>query len=200
MTYNAAPGAPKIPLDPEEQYQHDLDIARLNDIQTLGWYLEEYRKKTMKYPFQGKHHKPVFVFIITKEQSIYTRTEIERNQEVIELKDFIAELERVLGREIKLPFDPQATPGHRPNYYTYMISGSTYFLAVNLHNPFPFARRIGPNHSKVELTNRPNPAGGLWKYSELIRNKDFVKALEEKPIEPEYVEKLRERIYREGAF
>ena len=94
--------------------------------------------------------------------------------EVIAAEELRNELESVLGQRIEFPHDPQRVAVGRPNFYMYMIDGDTYFLAVHLHHHYAFAQHVGPNYSKLELSNKPNPINGIWSLEDLLRHEQFL--------------------------
>jgi hypothetical protein len=183
-----------------EKYQRDVDILRLNDLKEIGGYLNEYKEKTEKYPFEDKSDVPVYVHIATKEQRSVKMGKPPYRHIVIPVTDLIAELEKVLKRDVLMPFDPQRKPNGRPNFYVYMITKGTYFLGVHLYHPYSFAQKIRPNWYKVEISNRPNPQLPIWKYKDLISNEDFKTTIKTPLKKPGYFRELIEKIRNEGPF
>ena len=116
----------------KDDFQHDMDIVRLNDLQKLGGLVEEFRKKTGRYPLAGRANVPNYVHIASKNQKKYTGNKPKYAHEVTALPVFLDELERGLGRKVNLGFDPQQVTRSRPNFYVYMVDKGRYFLAVHL--------------------------------------------------------------------
>src|SRR5690606_34714874 len=85
----------------------------------------------------------------------------------------LAELQRVLGDELQLPFDPQRVPVNMPNFYVYMIDGDNWYLTVHLHEAFPFANRLADYYHKQDLTNSEQRGPGQWLRSELLLHEGF---------------------------
>ncbi len=181
----------QVASETSEGYQHDMDIARLQDLQTLGNHIEAYHARTGTYPLTPNDDVPTYVLIATEEQQPRGGgpPQPHRNGRV---QDLEAELERVLAIDVQMPFDPQrvATSG-RPNFYIYMVRRGAYHLAVHVHNPFSFARRIGDHHYKVEISNAPNPALNIMPLQQLLANPDFQAAITEPMHRPGYIEELR---------
>lgn len=185
---------------PLEDYQHDMDIVRLKDIKALGALIEEYRSQSGHYPLVGAAEVPNYIFIATKEQKQFIRGKPPYEHVVTDVKEFIKEMEKGLGRKIEIPFDPQRRPVNKPNCYIYMVQGETYTLAVHLHNNYPFARKIKEFYYKLEVSNVPNPNMKIWAYEALVKNKKFQEAIAEPLLKPGYAEELRKKLREQGAF
>lgn len=184
-----------------ENLQHDFDIARLNDLEILSGYIEQYREITGKYPFQGEVDYPHYVYIATQEQQQYAQGGPPYRHKITQTSDLIRELTTTLGTEISVPFDPQRVPVNKPNFYIYMVVDDVYFLAVHVHNNFSFTQRVTDYYYKVEVTN--NSQGnrpGTWLRAELLSDPDYIEAVSTNPIKPGYVEKLRDSLGGNGAF
>jgi|GEM_PF-6928964 hypothetical protein len=158
----------------ESSYQADADIIRLNDVAHLGQLIERYQERTGHYPFEGKYKVPVYVHIATEEQKRQIIDGPPHEHVVLDASLLRDELENALGQRIELPTDPQRVAVGRPNFYMYMIDGDTYYAAVHLHGDFPFTQTVGPNYHKLEVSNRPNPNGGIWALSDLLQNSRFL--------------------------
>lgn len=186
----------------ESAYQHDMDIVRLNDIKEIGSYIEEYKIKTGKYPLVGAVPVPLYVWISTKEQqeTIKNSKPPPYKHAVVSVKALIAELEKELGRKIIMPFDPQRKPSGRQNFYSYLVKGGTYNLAVHLYHAYPFASKIGDNWYKVEVSNNPNLKIPIWDYEVLMQDPRFLTAIAEPMTKPGYVDKLRAALRENGVF
>ena len=199
---SAMSGLPEKLQDYEDRYQHDIDIARLNDLKVMGAYVEEYRNVKGRYPFEGEYDVPVYVYIATRGQQKYVKGAPPVEHVRVGVKDFIAELEEGLGTSVLLPFDPQKVPVKKPNFYIYMIDSGTFNLAVHLYSEFSFARKVSEHYFKVEVSNSPNTSYGIWPYEDLLKDKDFIAASSEKPAKPDYVEEMRQKMYSQegGVF
>ena len=68
-----------------------------------------------------------------------------------------------------------------------MIEGDSFFFAVHLYNGHSFTNPLGKHYHKLEITNEEPHRRGLWKMKELLKDKDFQEALNDKP-------------YKEGFF
>ena len=114
---------------------------------------------------------------------------------VIPMAEFVAEIEATLGHEIAEYYDPQYHSDYKPNYYMYMVYKDAYFFAINVHQPFPFAKKVSDFYYKVEISNyvtfrnRANDPQSLFSRREFkkelknkIQNEEFFKEREEKYI------------------
>ncbi len=183
-------------------YQRDVDIIRLNDLQEIGGYIEEYKKETGDYPYSAKSNIPVIVNIATKEQQ-----EIFKNapgppfqHTKVSAVSFTKELEKGLARKIKMPFDLQRRPNGRQNFYSYMIVEGRYYLAVHLYNEYSFAEKVAENWFKVQISNISQSNVPIWKYEELLTNPHFHEAISQPVSKPDYFKQLREKIRNEIGF
>lgn len=183
-----------------ESLQHDLDIARLEDLKVLSGHIEKYRELTGRYPFEGVVNIPNYTLIATREQQKYAVGGPSYNHKKTPAIDFVSELRAKLG-DIEVPFDLQRVPVNKPNFYIYSIVDDTYFLAVHVHNDFSFANKISDYYYKVEVTNRNGGnRTGTWFRTELLSHPEFNAALQSPPIKPGYTSKLRTRLGGNGAF
>lgn len=184
-----------------QQLQDDFDIARLNHLELISGYVEQYKEATGTYPFQGVSEFQNYVFIATKEQQQYTNQDAPYSIAITDANIFIDELESKLGREIEMPFDPQRAPVNKPNYYIYMVVGETYFVAVHVHNDYSFAKKLGEYYNKVEVTNSATGnRNGTWFRENLLKNQKFITAKNKVPNSPGYVEQVIERLGGNDAF
>ena len=98
------------------------------------------------------------------------------------MKDFVQELEKGLGRVIDEYYDPQYVPDGKPNFYIYMIDRQNYHLAVHTFTPYSFARFVGKNYHKVEISNIENKSLNIITLKTLLNDNAFKKAVN-KPID-----------------
>lgn len=184
-----------------EALQHDLDIVRLQDLQTLSDYVERYRDITGRYPLQGQADVPHYVHIATQEQQQYAQMSPPYAHVKTPAKDFVDELVATLGNDIEVPFDLQRVPVNKPNFYIYMITGKTYFLAVHVHQDFPFANKVADFYNKVEITNGTDVnRAGTWQRVQLLTNPAYISATHAQPHKPGYTEQVRESLGGNSAF
>jgi hypothetical protein len=168
-------------------FQKDADIIRLQHLKFYGELLEEYFKIKGNYPFQGENSIPTYVYIANDEQIESTKPGPPYSHKVISFKKFVDEVESVLGREINEYYDPQYRPDKKPNFYMYLINGDTFFFAINIHQPFPFTRKVGEDYYKVEISNHPTPQNKAAFFQQLINN-------------PEIQAELNKQASKEGFF
>ena len=83
------------------------------------------------------------------------------------------ELESALGSPIEEHYDPQFRPADKPNFYIYLVRDDTYFFAVHVHQPFPFARKVRENYFKVEITNHPTSRNKAISPDKLFGSAEF---------------------------
>lgn len=153
-------------------YQHDADILRLEHLRHLGGLIQEFHERTGTYPLARPGDTPNYVFIASPSQRRYmSPIPVEHTTDGVDALE--RELERVLGRDIVIPFDPQLVPANKPNHYVYMTRGQRYFLAVHLHDGSGFARQLGPHYYKLEISSRPNPAQSIATYDALLADAEF---------------------------
>ena len=149
------------------------------------------RKKVGHFPFADYSQKPVYVKIATEEQiendkgrskvflDLSTRAvngkipEQPTRIEEISFKVFSAELEKGLGRPVKIPVDPQKVPVNKPSlyFYTYYLGG--FDVTAFLHNSFPFARNIGPFYNKITVGRQSYPQSCIWTPKDLMDVEEF---------------------------
>ncbi len=181
--------------------QHDLDIARLKDVATLAGLIEEYKEIKGKYPFEGDVAVPHYVHIATEQQQKYAKAGPPYDHKKTSALDFIKELQSALGTNIEIPFDLQKVPTNKPNFYIYLIKESTYFIAVHTHQDYAFANKVAAYYNKVEITNNKDAVRrGIWLRDELLKNQEYINAINALPNKPGYTEGLREKLGGNKAF
>ena len=175
-------------------FQQDADIIRLKHLKYYANLLSEYNTATGKYPFEGESNLPTYVHIANNEQIEYTRPGAPYPHEEISFKDFVTELETTLDKEVNEYYDPQYRPDYKPNFYVYLINGDTYYLAVHVHQPFPFAEKIAEHYYKVELSNNPNRVNRAISPQQLLGSAEFKAELEKTMRKPGFFQE-RENKY-----
>lgn len=176
-------------------FQRDADIIRLQHLKYYGELIEQYYKKAGKYPFQGQEEVPIYVHVANDEQEKFTKPGPDYAHVTLPFSSFVKEVESILGHEINEYYDPQYRPSYKPNFYIYMIHKDTYFFAIHIHQPFPFAKKVGKHYHKVEISNHPNDQNraispkAIFTSDEFqqelqknIQKKDFFKEREDKYI------------------
>jgi hypothetical protein len=124
----------------EDQYQHDADIFRVMHLIEWAEIIEAYHDKAGHYPLQDRAEGDtvVLVQIATREQQEYLdpanpkylRDLDNKGPEftVVSVKDFVAEIEDVLERDIDERYDPQRVPNGAPTYLSYFASNDGYLI------------------------------------------------------------------------
>lgn len=155
------------------KFQKDADVVKLRHLKHYGELLERYHRITGKYPFQGQKDVPIYVYFANDEQIEFTKQGPSYPHVVIPFKEFVKEIESVLGKEINEYYDPQYRPDYKPNFYAYMIDHDTYFFAVHVHQPYPFAKKVAEHYYKIELSNHPNPQNQAVSLDQLLNSSEF---------------------------
>lgn len=176
------------------EFQKDADVIRLRHLKYYGELLEEYHRRTGKYPFQGEKDIPVYVYVANDEQIEFTKQGPPYPHAIVGFKEFVKEIESVLGKEINEYYDPQYRPDYKPNFYIYMIDQDTYFFAVHVHQPYRFAKKVAEHYYKIELSNHPNPQNQAVSPGQLL-NSSELKAELNKTVSKEGFFKEREDKY-----
>ncbi|MEZ5413388.1 MAG: hypothetical protein R3F03_03630 [Opitutaceae bacterium] len=129
-------------FSPNEAFQHDADILRLEHIEYWSGLFEEYEKKEGHYPFQdtlGNPNELGLVKIITKKQSEYLQIGEKNYREDLDMnasdrfteksvRELVGEIERVLGRTIQEKYDMQSVPTRSPIGYYYFFTNDGYLI------------------------------------------------------------------------
>lgn len=172
---NASPALDKT----EQEYQDDCDIVRLQHLLYYGKLIEEYKQKVGKYPFEGEKQQ-VYAFIYNNKQKKYCKDTNPNKHKQVSPKEFFAELEKGIGRQIDQLFDPQYVPSGRPVFYIYMIDGNQYFFAVHLSKYYPFSKKVDSNYYKIELSNISEKDYKFYTVQELENNKKYQESTSKK--------------------
>ena len=130
--------------NPAKQFQEDADLIRLEHLEYWTEIIEKYHQVKGSYPFQSEIQKSediVLVKIATKQQMQYLSSggdkydkRLDNNQSGYfkehSVKDFVAEIESVLGYEIEEKYDIQKVPTSSPVGYYYFTSKDGYLVWV----------------------------------------------------------------------
>ena len=122
------------------QFEEDADLIRLEHLEYWTEIIDKYYQIKGSYPFQSEvlsNEDIVLVKIATKQQMRYLSSggdkydkRLDNNQSGYfkehSVEDFIAEIEVVLGHEIKEKYDIQKVPTSSPVGYYYFISKDGY--------------------------------------------------------------------------
>jgi hypothetical protein len=126
--------------NPKEKFEEDADLIRLEHLEYWTEIIEKYHQIKGSYPFQSQvlnSEDIVLVKIATKQQMRYLSSggdkydkRLDNNQSGYfkehSAKDFIAEIEVVLGHEIKEKYDIQKVPTSSPLGYYYFATKDGY--------------------------------------------------------------------------
>ncbi len=56
----------------------------------------------------------------------------------------------------------------------YMVYKDTYFLAIQVSQPFSFSKKVAKHYYKVEISNNPNNKNKAKGLKELLESKKFI--------------------------
>ncbi len=176
------------------RFQQDADTLRLRHLQYYNDLIERYYKIKGFYPLQNNDPKtPVYVFIANSNQQKFTHPGPPFAHLEVSCREFIAELEKVLGKKIDEFYDPQDKPEKKPNFYIYMVRGDRYAITVHLHNEYPFARRKAAGYNTVTVSNRSTSATYTILPRRLFANKVYKKAAAAAIVDKPFFDSLKER-------
>ncbi len=119
------------PQSLEETYQHDADIVRARHLLEWARIIEAYHDKSGYYPLQRRVEgdKTSRVLIATREQQSYLgRAKDDPRVTSVSVKEFVADIEAVLEREIDERYDPQRVPSGAPIYLSYFATKNGYLI------------------------------------------------------------------------
>lgn len=130
--------------NPMKQYQEDADLIRLEHLEYWTEIINKYHKVKGSYPFQSELQSSediVLVKIATKQQIQYLSPNGDKYEKRLDnnqsgyfkehpVKDFVAELEAVLGHQIEEKYDIQKVPTSSPVGYYYFTSKDGYLVWV----------------------------------------------------------------------
>ena len=130
--------------NPMKQYQEDADLIRLEHLEYWTKIINKYHQVKGSYPFQSEIQNSediVLVKIATKQQIQYLSSDGDKYEKRLDnnqsgyfkersVKDFVAELEVVLGNKIEEKYDIQKVPTSSPVGYYYFASKDGYLVWV----------------------------------------------------------------------
>jgi hypothetical protein len=129
---------------PMKQFQEDADLIRLEHLEYWTEIIDKYYKIKGNYPFQGEVKNSediVLVKIATKQQMQYLSSGGDKYEKRLDnnqsgyfkersVKEFVTELESVLGTEIEEKYDIQKVPTSSPVGYYYFTAKDGYLIWV----------------------------------------------------------------------
>jgi len=114
------------------------------------------------------------------------------------------ELEKGLGREVFLRFDPQRVPTNpKANMYRYLFKNGEYYFSVYTHNEYSFAQKYWDYANEVSISSRPEVTKDTWgvhnhiSLEELLASKDYINFVENKETISSWMLHLREKYNKE---
>lgn len=131
-------------VDADTAFHHDADLARLEHLEYWTGLIEEYDEETGQFPFSSdlaNEESIGLVRIATVDQSKFFSpgssqyvSELDNNStgrfQEFAMADFVAELERGLGRTVEEKYDIQYAPSGSPVWYNYFVTDDGYLLWV----------------------------------------------------------------------
>lgn len=142
----------------EKTYQNDMDKRRVRDVEYISKIIYEYYQILGKYPLQDKvKNKNITVFLTNKKiEKAFIDQNNEQGFELHSLEEFEKEIEKVLGRELDLPEDPQKVPTYAANFYIYFVNKESASVMGNLYSKNDFTVDAG-NYYKYEKVLKSSP-------------------------------------------
>ena len=151
----------------EEKYQRDMDRVPITHVDYLASLTTEYFEKAGRMPLADRlQGKAIEVFVTHRSlDPSYTEQAARLPIVLLSTNDLKADLERVLGRTINLPSDPQNYASFAPTFYIYEVNAARACVAGHLFSEAPGTRLIEGN--------APGASGGnkYYKYEHCIPNK-----------------------------
>lgn len=152
----------------ESNYQRNADAIRINDVHHIASLVEQYHEKTGLYPFADESKKIGLMISINIDGKSTAETQEAVDpisQRTYSYSQFVHELQSVLGREIKVPTDPQKVSSFGPNWYVYAVQNGNYFIAAHLYHEMPEARFVeSQGYYKYEVSNIEVPEKKIHKF------------------------------------
>lgn len=123
----------------ERGYQMNMDPIRQKHAQQIADVILEYASKTGQLPFEDLASEQAFMVILghsTAHEDHFGRDPVlKRNAQWTNSNHLEELLSEGLGREIRLPRDPQKVPTFAPNVYIYFVSGRQMTVVTHLKYP-----------------------------------------------------------------
>lgn len=128
------------PSDALDAFQRDADIVRARHLLEWAKLIAAYYEKSGRYPLQHrvKGGELLRVRIATREQQSFLDPAHGNYDKsialddprftLVSMKEFVADIEAVLGREIDERYDPQRVPTGAPNYFSYFATKDGYLI------------------------------------------------------------------------
>ncbi|WP_108124790.1 hypothetical protein [Saccharospirillum mangrovi] len=129
-----------------------MDQIRIQHLDTIFNLLVEYQNKSGQLPLQGDVlSRDIEVFITHRKLPDWLITQAAQAPlDIYPNEALEAEFERVLGREIELPSDPQNVATYAPNVYVYHVNPGWACVAAHLYSPAPGTKNVQNQYYKYE--------------------------------------------------
>jgi TonB family protein len=174
--------------DLEDLYQGDADIVRARHLLEWARIIEAYHKKSGHCPLQRRveGEEAIRVRIATREQ----QTQLNRARDnpgvtAISVKEFVADIEAVLEREIDERYDPQRVSTGPPTYLSYFATKNGYLISAVCRTCPPrsdgFTVRLPSGVSTINI-------GSSW-FVENVGKTQSIDSLQAHPVFVEFIGK-----------
>jgi hypothetical protein len=139
----------------EAKYQNNMDHARISHIDYLNTLILEYKDKSGKFPLQSEiQDKDIQVFITHRDIPDWLQAQAEQLPiESYTCAQLEADIENVLGRDIKIPSDPQNVATYAPNLYIYLVTKDWECVSGHLYSPTSKTENVNNQYYKYQLCN-----------------------------------------------
>ena len=178
--------------DALDAYQRDADIVRARYLLEWGTIIEAYYAKSGRYPLQDRAQGDALlrVRIATPEQQSFldpAQGNFDKSIALddprftpVSMKEFVADIEAVLGREIDERYDPQRVPTGAPNFFSYFATKDGFLLWVMCRTCPPELRAVTIPLPPARTFNIGSPwfirnVPGTQSLEGLRANKDFAR-------------------------
>lgn len=123
----------------DSRYQRDMDEVRRSHANQIADVIREYAEKTGALPFQDVAQEQPFMVLIghssDHEDQFSKDPVLQRRAQFANSSTLESMLSEALGRDVKLPREPQKYPTFAPNLYVYFVSGNQMTVVSHLCYP-----------------------------------------------------------------
>ncbi len=184
-----------------DRQQQDMDIIRVQHLQQIGSWLEEYRRVAGHYPLGNKKAGQLasYVYIDRTNQRANHVNGVTRYSIVMSTELFEQDLSQVLGRPIRLPVDPQSSYSDKPLSYIYIADGDSYRLVGFTDHAFLFTKPLAEHSHLVSITSDARLHDGI-NYWDLMGKAPFKRVLAATPAKPELATDPQVSFRKAGGF
>lgn len=133
-----------------------MDRIRITHIDYLNTLILEYKDKSGEFPLQSEvKEKDIQVFVTHRKIPNWLQAQAQQLPiESYTCAQLEADIEKVLGRDIKMPSDPQNVATYAPNIYVYHVTKNWACISGNLYSPTPKTENVNNQYYKYQLCNK----------------------------------------------